>query len=659
MLGFGRVIKKLFPAVFISGYRHREVEKEQGITLNHNTNWRSEWLTSNPGRFFKPLYSELADYSDEYIENIFDGPGNIIKNGALYNDDYHSKYVNVSNGMRHTTGQPSTYENDVYILGPSWCYGFGTEDKHTIASQLQQQLNEKVPNHYRVNNLGVRGAPLWNSLLHLEHLDLYAGQIVILLLHADEPGDRVKAILGAISEKCAATGTKFFTFLAPSIARITSPSEHELILESHSFENLINHEIKPEKYQPHPIAYSQPNILVASLRAGLVMYDLQPLVNRPHEMGEIFFDAGHWNYKLNQKIADIITSFLEPRESTDSKAALEFGIRCLMDTVTRRYHQNSQIAKWLQITKESSGFSVSHNIGCIVMNANPFTLGHLHLIERALEEMDSLYVFVVEENESTFSFKDRLYMVQQGVKHLDKPVAVLPSGQFIISSFTFPGYFTKETKRVKVDSTFDALLFASVIAPELNITHRFLGDEPHCPVTSLYNSTLSKYLMTAGIKLIVIPRISSHNGIISASAVRHFLKNNELMNLKYYVPESTFDFLVKQQSEREREREREREASSRPKNRLLILHSLKSSRRRLIFSRPARVTFASPSRLLGGEAAGGGNVLPFGALNCIMSKLTNRTAAAERRCKEPHAHPHPQSSGSRGCPYLPGDGGWL
>jgi [citrate (pro-3S)-lyase] ligase len=39
-------------------------------------------------------------------------------------------------------------------------------------------------------------------------------------------------------------------------------------------------------------------------------------------------------------------------------------------------------------------------IGAIVMNANPFTLGHRHLVEQAAHSCDHLHLFVVQEDAS-------------------------------------------------------------------------------------------------------------------------------------------------------------------------------------------------------------------------------------------------------------------
>ena len=90
--------------------------------------------------------------------------------------------------------------------------------------------------------------------------------------------------------------------------------------------------------------------------------------------------------------------------------------------------------------------------GAIVMNCNPFTLGHQYLIRQSAAKVEHLYIFVVEEDKSFFPFKDRLELVKAGTKDL-KNVVVIPSGKLIISSVTFPGYFLKDSpESVGVDT---------------------------------------------------------------------------------------------------------------------------------------------------------------------------------------------------------------
>jgi [citrate (pro-3S)-lyase] ligase len=182
-------------------------------------------------------------------------------------------------------------------------------------------------------------------------------------------------------------------------------------------------------------------------------------------------------------------------------------------------------------------------IGAIVMNCNPFTLGHQYLVEYAAERMSHLYVFVVEEDLSIFPFEDRFLLVQQGVEHLGN-VTVVPSGQFIISKATFKEYFIKETQQdTVIDASQDLSIFADSIAPALRISTRFVGEEPTDNVTRQYNVAMMAILPQKGIAVKVIPRREQRGEPISASKVRKLLEGADFDGISELVPITTLDYL--------------------------------------------------------------------------------------------------------------------
>jgi [citrate (pro-3S)-lyase] ligase len=54
----------------------------------------------------------------------------------------------------------------------------------------------------------------------------------------------------------------------------------------------------------------------------------------------------------------------------------------------------------------------------LVMNCNPFTLGHRYLVEQAASQNDTVHLFVVSEDVSFFPFADRCAMVEAGCSDL-------------------------------------------------------------------------------------------------------------------------------------------------------------------------------------------------------------------------------------------------
>lgn len=183
--------------------------------------------------------------------------------------------------------------------------------------------------------------------------------------------------------------------------------------------------------------------------------------------------------------------------------------------------------------------------GAIVMNCNPFTLGHQALVEYAAQRCEILYLFVVEEDRSAFPTDIRLRLVREGTSHLPN-VRVHLSGRYIISAATFPTYFLKAGEDADVlQSELDITLFAQCIAPELHISRRFAGQEPLDPVTARYNEAMRNILPQYGIEFFEIPRITNGGQVISASRVRVILQESGVCeDVLSMVPETTAKYLI-------------------------------------------------------------------------------------------------------------------
>lgn len=182
-------------------------------------------------------------------------------------------------------------------------------------------------------------------------------------------------------------------------------------------------------------------------------------------------------------------------------------------------------------------------IAGIVMNANPFTLGHRYLIEKAANENDFVYVFAVNQDASLFTTTERIKLISDGVADLEN-VVVVNGGDYMVSYATFPAYFIQSADDVIVYQTeLDARLFKSVIAPEFNITRRYLGSEPLSHTTSMYNQTLQRELGDE-IQVCIVPRKERDDGeVISATSVRQSIKTNQIQAIASVVPETTFNFI--------------------------------------------------------------------------------------------------------------------
>ena len=188
---------------------------------------------------------------------------------------------------------------------------------------------------------------------------------------------------------------------------------------------------------------------------------------------------------------------------------------------------------------------ISGSVGACVMNCNPFTLGHRYLIETAAKEVDLLYVFILSEDKSRFCAADRIEMARLGTQDL-KNVRVLPTGDYLISSKTFPTYFLKDREAApKAQCELDIEIFAKYFAPKFNISRRFVGSEPLSPLTNMYNEALLENLPQKGIDVTVIDRLEKNSKPISASDFRFLLDSGEIEKAKELVPKTTFDYILK------------------------------------------------------------------------------------------------------------------
>ena len=187
----------------------------------------------------------------------------------------------------------------------------------------------------------------------------------------------------------------------------------------------------------------------------------------------------------------------------------------------------------------------SKGVGAIVANCNPFTLGHRYLIERALEESDYVHLFLLSDERSTFSPKERYDMVCEGIRDLERVILHWTS-DYMVSAATFPTYFFKDkVEGQKANCRLDLELFAQRIAPALGISKRFVGTEPNCAVTGVYNQLMKEVLPQYGIEVREIEREQIQEVPISASFVRRCIGEEKWEDIHSMVPEGVYEYLKK------------------------------------------------------------------------------------------------------------------
>ena len=192
------------------------------------------------------------------------------------------------------------------------------------------------------------------------------------------------------------------------------------------------------------------------------------------------------------------------------------------------------------------------SIGVIIMNANPFTLGHKYLVEKASGQVDKLFVIPVKEDLSLFPYSERLEMIRSGCDGL---ATVLDGSDYQISAATFPTYFLKDLSEAsETQMLLDLDIFGRHIAPALGATVRFVGSEPTDQLTARYNDLMKQVLPQYGVSVVEIPRLEISKvavglrprlaAAIRASDVREALKEGSFRMAAALTPPSTWPYLV-------------------------------------------------------------------------------------------------------------------
>lgn len=178
--------------------------------------------------------------------------------------------------------------------------------------------------------------------------------------------------------------------------------------------------------------------------------------------------------------------------------------------------------------------------GIIIMNCNPFTLGHRYLIEQAAQQVQTLYILVVREDCSMFGYDERKAMIVRGVAHINN-VVVCDGSEYSISATTFPTYFLKCLSDASdTQMTLDIDLYRRHIAPALGATVRFVGTEPDDPLTRRYNELMKSMLPDVR----EVARLQQSGVAVSASRVRKAIVENHLALAARLVPPTTVPYIT-------------------------------------------------------------------------------------------------------------------
>lgn len=247
------------------------------------------------------------------------------------------------------------------------------------------------------------------------------------------------------------------------------------------------------------------------------------------EMIKRFHANGIYGYQVFTKpeYKEIFVSLgFTPLVETDAVAALEGGDENIQTHVKKL---KVQIKFNLGLDEDKSNYDVAS----VVINGNPFTNGHLRLVEKAAMEHKSVLVFIVEEDDSYFTFKERYALAYLALQPYSN-VLVLPSSRYIISKYTFPGYFLKTVDETTAEyAKYDAMLFEKYFLEGLGICKRYVGNET-ADYMQLYNDILKSVLKD---KLEIVERFKEDGEVISASKVRQLVKEGKIDEAVKFLPQ--------------------------------------------------------------------------------------------------------------------------
>lgn len=255
----------------------------------------------------------------------------------------------------------------------------------------------------------------------------------------------------------------------------------------------------------------------------------------------------HCNYWMNKRFAEIILKSLMKDLDTMKGSGLSSNYindnNIPLKTDKESILNSEELHKYVNKLKSHRFTERKDRIGCVVINANPYTLGHRHLIQSALKDVNLLYVIIVEENTGEFIYNERYEMVNSEWANFPM-VKIISGGNVLTSSLGFPEYFHRSKQLKNANPLLNHKIFSRYVAPALGINVRFFGEETNDVVTRSLNETALSYLPQNGIEAKIIKRKEISQCPISAKTVRSLYDKNDFLGIIPLVPFATYRFLL-------------------------------------------------------------------------------------------------------------------
>ncbi|QEH61436.1 [citrate (pro-3S)-lyase] ligase [Spiroplasma chinense] len=265
----------------------------------------------------------------------------------------------------------------------------------------------------------------------------------------------------------------------------------------------------------------------------------------------IAIDEKHWGENISNTLITMVMKEIFQQGYDSAMVVTKVENKKIFASLNfKLIYQNERISflssndkDYLSYKEMIQNLDYKNKTAFIILNANPFTLGHEHLVETASKENDIVYLIPVLEDISFFSTDERTEIILKNITKFSN-VELLKGTQYLISNNLFPSYFLKSTEEsIKEQSQLDANIFCDLIGKNFSKVTRYVGEEPYSKTTEIYNNIIKEELNQRNIKLKIIKRLEKNNVAVSASIVRECIFKNDLETIKKMVSKETFEII--------------------------------------------------------------------------------------------------------------------
>lgn len=513
----------------------------------------SEQFTNYGIIYFKKLYGikngfntkeEKIDFLNHvwFVKKPISSPDNY-----LFMQDSDDPFLTIKNGFRLYKGFDDTKEKKIYIFGGSRTLGIGNDNEHTCSYYLSKLIpdaciynssciDESLINvYYRIINTDINDSIIILNLnINIVQYYLDGCNKILDLLNLDESNDKIQNLfysyLKKLLEYCSLRNNKLLIFCEnycqekPNIMRLVGDTWkdqefHNKLKLINKIENINLIELPDECFLDFTHTNGNGQKLVAEHLKGLI--DKKAFLSN-NDIPDIETDLKVF-YKIQELHSTSIFNSWKTLDSTQTK--IEKYTEYLKSLTDSKIHKSSQ------------------KRGLIMMTCNPFTKGHLHILESLLSKVDILYVHV-GDGEFYFPFDVRFNMVKEATSKNENIIILEPSEKLLSSKTIFYNYLYKEELnnlndvRELIDFEKYAQFMYQLLIKNLDITHLCWGQEDSDKITDCYNNDMLNYIKDK-INYIILDRIDG----VSGTKCRKYFDSGNFKDLSEHMDERSIDVL--------------------------------------------------------------------------------------------------------------------